>query len=45
MPAWRVRDFQDDDLDQAIQVWDESRAGLESVFSVTISSTRPTLTT
>ncbi len=25
MPVWRVRDFHADDLDQAIQVWDESR--------------------
>jgi AAA+ superfamily predicted ATPase/GNAT superfamily N-acetyltransferase len=25
MPAWRLRDFQDADLDQAIQVWDASR--------------------
>ncbi len=25
MPAWRLRDFHDDDLDQAIVVWDQSR--------------------
>ena len=25
MPVWRLRDFSDDDLDQAIQVWDQSR--------------------
>ncbi|MFD1660902.1 ATP-binding protein [Streptomyces caeni] len=25
MPAWRLRDYHDDDLDQAIQVWDQSR--------------------
>lgn len=25
MPAWRLRDFRDDDLDQAIRVWDQSR--------------------
>lgn len=25
MPVWRLRDFADDDLDQAIQVWDQSR--------------------
>jgi transitional endoplasmic reticulum ATPase len=25
VPAWRLRDFHDDDLDQAIRVWDESR--------------------
>lgn len=33
MPAWRVRDFHDDDLDQAIRIWDQSRAGGEPVFS------------
>ncbi|MGP3999366.1 ATP-binding protein [Streptomyces sp. 8N706] len=26
MPVWRIRDFHDDDLDQAVQVWDQSRA-------------------
>jgi len=25
MPAWRLRDLHDDDLDEAIQVWDECR--------------------
>jgi transitional endoplasmic reticulum ATPase len=25
VPAWRLRDFHDDDLDQAISVWDQSR--------------------
>ncbi|MFE9098685.1 ATP-binding protein [Streptomyces sp. NPDC007264] len=25
MPAWHLRDYHDDDLDQAIQVWDQSR--------------------
>jgi len=25
MPPWRVRDFHDDDLDQASAVWDHSR--------------------
>ncbi|MBV9351946.1 MAG: GNAT family N-acetyltransferase [Mycobacterium sp.] len=25
MPPWRLRDFHDDDLDQAISVWDHSR--------------------
>lgn len=25
MPVWRIRDFHEDDLDQAIQVWDQSR--------------------
>ena len=36
MPVWRLRDFADDDLDQAIQVWDQSRTSgtLEPVFPV-----------
>lgn len=36
MPAWRLRDFHDDDLDQAISVWDQSRRPDEShpVFPV-----------
>ncbi|WP_255245954.1 AAA family ATPase [Mycobacterium persicum] len=36
MPLWRLRDYGDDDLDQAIQVWDQSRiAGSpEPVFTV-----------
>ncbi len=36
MPAWRLRDFHDDDLDQAIQVWDQSRQadGTSPVFPV-----------
>jgi transitional endoplasmic reticulum ATPase len=25
MPAWRLREFHDNDLDQAIAVWDQSR--------------------
>jgi hypothetical protein len=25
MPIWRMRDFHDDDLDQVVQVWDQSR--------------------
>lgn len=33
MPAWRVRDFHDADLDQAIHIWDESRETVEPVFS------------
>jgi AAA+ superfamily predicted ATPase len=28
-----VRDFHDDDLDQAIHIWDQSREGVEPVFS------------
>nr|WP_199315013.1 GNAT family N-acetyltransferase [Streptomyces cadmiisoli] len=38
MPAWHLRDYHDDDLDQAIQVWDQSRqaghAGQDPVFPV-----------
>ena len=36
MPAWRLRDYHDQDLDQAIGVWDESRGpgSAEPVFSV-----------
>lgn len=34
MPVWRLRDFHDDDLDQAIQLWDQSRGSGESVFTV-----------
>ena len=36
MPAYRVRDFRDDDLDQAIQVWDQNRQADDSpaVFSI-----------
>jgi transitional endoplasmic reticulum ATPase len=36
MPAWRLRDYHDQDLDQAIAVWDQSRGGesVEPVFSV-----------
>ena len=36
MPAWRLRDYHDGDLDQAIGVWDQSRGpgAAEPVFSV-----------
>ncbi|MBI3216283.1 MAG: GNAT family N-acetyltransferase [Mycobacterium sp.] len=36
MPVWRLRDYSDDDLDQAIQVWDQSRTpgSVEPVFAV-----------
>ncbi|HEX3787172.1 MAG TPA: GNAT family N-acetyltransferase [Pseudonocardiaceae bacterium] len=36
MPAWRLRDFHDGDLDQAIQVWDQSQpdGGPRPVFPV-----------
>lgn len=34
MPAWRLRDFHDEDLDQAVQLWDQSRIEQEPVFTV-----------
>jgi transitional endoplasmic reticulum ATPase len=34
MSIWSLRDFHDDDLDQAIQIWDVSRQGEDPVFSV-----------
>jgi GNAT superfamily N-acetyltransferase len=36
MPLWRLRDYDDDDLDQAIQIWDQSRTpgSAEPVFAV-----------
>ena len=36
MPPWRLRDYHDEDLDQAIVVWDQSRGSgaAEPVFSV-----------
>ncbi|MEV6839338.1 GNAT family N-acetyltransferase [Streptomyces sp. NPDC051133] len=35
MPAWHLRDYHDDDLDQAIQIWDQSRrADADGVFPV-----------
>ena len=36
MPAWRLRDYHEADLDQAIQVWDQGRGpgSAEPVFSV-----------
>ncbi|MFE0515625.1 ATP-binding protein, partial [Streptomyces sp. NPDC058964] len=35
MPVWHLRDYHDDDLDQAIQIWDQSRvADEERVFPV-----------
>jgi len=36
MPAWRLRDYHDEDLDQAISVWDQSRGpgSADPVFSV-----------
>ncbi|MEU9321622.1 GNAT family N-acetyltransferase [Streptomyces sp. NPDC048295] len=36
MPAWRLRDFHDDDLDRAIQIWDQNQQADEApaVFPV-----------
>ncbi|WP_406304952.1 bifunctional GNAT family N-acetyltransferase/ATP-binding protein [Streptomyces sp. NBC_00885] len=35
MPAWHLRDYRDDDLDQAIQIWEQSRQADEiPVFPV-----------
>ncbi|WP_199791252.1 GNAT family N-acetyltransferase [Streptomyces sp. Amel2xE9] len=35
MPAWHLRDYHEDDLDQAIQIWDQSRrADEDRVFPV-----------
>jgi ATP-dependent 26S proteasome regulatory subunit len=35
MPAWHLRDYHDDDLDQAIEIWDQSRGADEQpVFPV-----------
>ncbi|WP_208614075.1 ATP-binding protein [Streptomyces yokosukanensis] len=35
VPAWHLRDYHDDDLDQAIQIWDQSRLADENrVFAV-----------
>ncbi|MFB7114460.1 ATP-binding protein [Streptomyces sp. NPDC056291] len=35
MPAWHLRDYRDDDLDQAILIWEESRQASEDpVFPV-----------
>lgn len=35
MAIWRVRDFHDDDLDQVVRVWEESRkTGVEPVYGL-----------
>lgn len=34
MPVWRLRDFHDDDLDQVIALWDQSRGPAEPVFTI-----------
>ncbi|QRP50484.1 GNAT family N-acetyltransferase [Amycolatopsis sp. FDAARGOS 1241] len=44
MPTWRLRDFHDDDLDRAIQLWDQDRQADDSppVFPISevIAATR-----
>lgn len=30
MPTWRLRDFHDDDLDRAIQIWDQNQQADEA---------------
>lgn len=37
MPPWRLRDFHDDDLDQAISVWDQNRHPGEAAPAFPIS--------
>ncbi|GBE66516.1 hypothetical protein MFM001_29780 [Mycobacterium sp. MFM001] len=37
MPPWRLRDFHDDDLDQAISIWDQSRTPGEAQPAFLIS--------
>jgi GNAT superfamily N-acetyltransferase len=37
MPVWRLRDFHDADLDQAIQVWDQSRQADEPLPAFPVS--------
>jgi GNAT superfamily N-acetyltransferase len=37
MPVWRLRDFHNDDLDQAIQVWDQSRQADEPLPAFPVS--------
>ena len=34
MPTWRLRDFHDDDLDRAVQIWDQDRQAAESALPV-----------
>jgi len=35
MAGWRVRDFQDDDLDRVVRVWEESRkTGVDPVYGI-----------
>lgn len=37
MPPWRLRDFHDDDLDQVISVWDQSREPAEPAPAFPVS--------
>lgn len=37
MPAWRLRDFHDDDLDRAIQIWDQNQQADESTGAFPLS--------
>ncbi|MGW4671343.1 ATP-binding protein [Streptomyces sp. NPDC004324] len=37
MPTWRLRDFHDDDLDQAIQMWDQNRQADDAVAVFPVS--------
>ncbi|GGT74834.1 bifunctional GNAT family N-acetyltransferase/ATP-binding protein [Streptomyces atratus] len=41
MPTWRLRDFRDDDLDRAIQIWDQDRQDddMSPVFPVSEAMT------
>lgn len=37
MPTWRLRDFRDDDLDRAIQIWDQDRQAGDSLPAFPVS--------
>ncbi|MFC8246148.1 ATP-binding protein [Streptomyces chartreusis] len=37
MPAWRLRDFHDDDLDRAIQIWDQNQQADETTGAFPLS--------
>lgn len=37
MPAWRLRDFHDDDLDRAIQIWDQNQQADEATGAFPLS--------
>ncbi len=34
MPVWRLREFHEDDLDPLVRIWEQSRQGVDPVFSV-----------